>query len=386
METTRETDDMSVAMQTTWRPQPWTAQQARADDSWILHLQPEHCQALGQALAHAQHHGKPMLQWQQDDFPLDRCMQQLLSRALDTTQGRWGMCLVKGFPVTEWTEEQTRLVYWGMSLYMGVARPQNRNSDVMTDVRDAGGSYKVKGGRGYNTRAELDFHIDSTDVVALLCRRTARSGGQSKVVSSLALRDEVRRLRPDLLAVMYQPFLHSYQGAQDPRQPPYYGCPVFSDEEGVFAARNNRKNIVAVPRDFPDAPCLSELQERALDLLDELMQSDRLCFDMDLEPGDLQLLNSYVTLHSRTAFEDFEQADLKRHLIRLWLAIPGSQRLPESWREYFVDIRPGAVRGGMRGQGITAAFEQYEQRQAKALNMHYIAWDEAMLAHQARTS
>ena len=360
------------------RPQAWTAQQVRDGSSWVLHLEAQHHAALDKALAHATGHQKPLLQWRQEDFPLDQAMQTLLAQAIATTQGRWGMCLVKGFGVDRWSEQQAHMAYWGMGLYMGVARPQNRNSDVMTDVRDAGGSYKVKGGRGYNTNADLDFHIDSTDVVALLCRRTARSGGQSKVVSSLALRDEVARLRPDLLAVLQEPFLHSYQGAQDPRQPPYYGCPVFCEQNGVFAARSNRKNIVAVERDFEQAPRLTPQQIEALDLLDDLMQSETFCYDMQLEPGDMQLLNSYVTLHSRTAFEDFDEPDRKRHLIRLWLAIASSQPLPDTWEEYFIDIRPGAVRGGMRGQGITPAFAAYESRQAQTLGMHYLDWEEAM--------
>lgn len=359
-------------------PQAWTAQQVRDTSSWVLHLEPQHHVALDKALEHAARHQKPLLQWQREDFPLAQCMQDLLAQAISTTQQRWGMCLIKGFAVDRWSEQQTRLAYWGMGLYMGVARPQNRNSDVMTDVRDAGGSYKVKGGRGYNTNAELDFHVDSTDVVALLCRRTARSGGQSKVVSSLALRDEVARLRPDLLVVMQEPFLHSYQGAQDPRQPPYYGCPIFSEQDGVFAARSNRKNMVAVERDFEQAPRLTPQQIEALDLLDDLMQSEHFCYDMQLEPGDMQLLNSYVTLHSRTAFEDFEAPDRKRHLIRLWLAIPGSQPLPDAWREYFIDVRAGAVRGGMRGQGITPEFAAYESRQAESLGMLHMDWDQAM--------
>ncbi|MBO9357833.1 hypothetical protein GG851_27910 [Bordetella petrii] len=356
------------------RPQAWTAENVRQDASWVLRIAPRHADAVNKALRHARTHNKPLLEWRQADFPLDADTQDMLRHAIATTQGRWGMCLVKGFPVDSWTEEETRMAYWGMGLYMGVGRPQNRASDFITDVRDAGGSYKVKGGRGYNTNAELDFHIDSTDVVALLCRRTAKSGGGSKVVSSMALHDEIRRLRPDLLEVMYGPFFHSYQGAQDPSQPPYYRCPVFASEDGSFAARMNRKNIVAAQRDFPEVPRLTDAQTEAIELIEQLMASDKLCYTMELERGDMQLLNSYVTLHSRTSFEDHDEPDLKRHLLRLWLAVPGSQRLPRAWEEYFADGRPGAVRGGMRGTGVTPAFLTYEQRQAAALGMVYDNW------------
>lgn len=375
------------------RPQPWTAEQARRDTSWVLRLNEAEIQGVRDALAHANAHPKPLLAMEQADFPLPQVTRDALTRAIATTQGRWGMCLVKGVPVDEWTEEESRLAYWGMGLHMGVGRTQNRASQVMNDVRNEGGEYKVKGGRGYNTNAGLDFHQDSCDVVALLCRRTAKTGGQSKVVSSMALRDEVQRRRPDLIPVLQSPFFHSYQGTNDPSQPPYYRCPIFGSHPEYFAARTNRKNTVAAQRDFPEVPRLTAQQEEALDLLDELLPSDELCFSMELARGDMQLLNNYVTLHSRTPFEDFEDPDLKRHLFRLWLAVPTSQPLPEDWAEYYGDTRAGAVRGGVRGTAITQEFLDYEQRQAAAMGMRFETWRpkvlkedmQAQLAAQCQT-
>lgn len=357
-----------------FEPRPWLARDVEQDLSWVLRLNPQEVAGFDAALAHAQAHPRPLLAMTQADFPLPPASVQALRHAIDMTQGRWGMCLLKGFPVHRWTEAQTRLAYWGMGLYMGVGRTQNRASEIINDVRDIGADYKVKGGRGYNTNAGLDFHQDSCDVVALLCRRTAKSGGTSKVISSIALRDEVQRLRPDLISVLQQPWFHSYQGAQDPVQPPYYRCPIFGDDPRYFCARTNRKNTDAAQRDFDDVPRLTPAHIEALDLLDTLMPSDKLCYSMQLEQGDLQLLNNYVTLHSRTPFEDFEEPDQKRHLLRLWLAVPSSQPLPPAWEEYYGDVRAGAVRGGVRGSAISAEFLAYEERQAKALGMHWRPW------------
>lgn len=364
-------------------PQPWYAEDVRNDHSWILRLDDAAITGFQEALAYAKKHPKPFLSMTQQDFPLPASAQAALAQAIRTTQGRWGMCLIKGFPVDQWSEEDCRLAYWGMGLYMGVARPQNKASEIINDVRDAGGDYKSKGGRGYNTNAELDFHQDSADIVALLCRRTAKTGGKSKVISSMALRQEVERLRPDLIPVLEDAFVHSYQGTQDPSQPPYYTCPIFSRKSEVFAVRTNRKNTIAAQRDFEEVPRLTPQQIEALDLLDELMPSDKLCYSMELERGDMQLLNNYVTLHSRTNFEDFEEPELKRHLFRLWLAIPQSQALPSSFEEYFYDIRPGSIRGGVRGSCITEEFLNYEARQAQTMGMLHKPWqplEEAALA------
>ncbi len=99
------------------------------------------------------------------------------------------------------------------------------------------------------------------------------------------------------------------------------------------------------------------------------MPSDEYCYSMELERGDLQLLNNFVIWHSRTSFEDFEEPDQKRHLMRLWMSTPNSPELPPPFEEFFGDTRPGAVRGGVRGGFISSDFVEYEKRQAAAMNM-----------------
>ena len=126
--------------------------------------------------------------------------------------------------------------------------------------------------------------------------------------------EELGRRRPDLLEVLKQPFFHHYQGSQDPVQPPYYACPIIGSEQGYFTMRVNRKNIVAAERDFPELPRVTPQQWEAIDLLEEIMADDRWCYRMQLEQGDLQLVNNYVIVHSRTPFEDFEEPDRKRHV------------------------------------------------------------------------
>jgi Taurine catabolism dioxygenase TauD, TfdA family len=210
--------------------------------------------------------------------------------------------------------------------------------------------------------------------VALLCRRTAKTGGESLVASTIAVAEELGRRRPDLLELLKQPFHHHYQGSQDPQQPPYYACPIIGSDPAHFAMRVNRKNIVAAERDFPELPRVTPLQWEAIDLLEEIMADPRWCFRMQLEQGDMQLVNNYVIVHSRTPFEDFDEPDRKRHLLRLWLAVPDSQPLPADWAGYFIDTRPGSVRGGLRGSQTTSEFTAYEQRQAAALGMAYRPW------------
>jgi hypothetical protein len=43
--------------------------------------------------------------------------------------------------------------------------------------------------------------------------------------------------------------------------------------------------------------------------------------DMDLQPGDIQLLSNHTNLHARTEYEDYEDLAKRRHLLRLWLSL-----------------------------------------------------------------
>jgi hypothetical protein len=90
---------------------------------------------------------------------------------------------------------------------------------------------------------------------------------------------------------------------------------------------------------------------------------------MELEPGDMQLLNNYVVLHSRTDFEDHAEPERRRHLLRLWLSIPQSQPAAAQWETYFGDVRPNSVRGGVRGSELTSEYLDFEARQARTHGM-----------------
>jgi hypothetical protein len=172
-------------------------------------------------------------------------------------------------------------------------------------------------------------------------------------------------------------WFHSFQGAQDPSQPGFYHCSIFGNAGNAARIRyatTNRKNTVAAQHNFPEVPRLTKQQEEALDLSDTIMPTDKYCYDMDLEPGDMQLLNSFVTLHSRTPFTDYDDPDQKRHLMRLWMSIPTSQPLPPKWAEYWGDVRAGSVRGGYRGSFITPQFLAYEKRQAETMKMKFTPW------------
>jgi hypothetical protein len=67
---------------------------------------------------------------------------------------------------------------------------------------------------------------------------------------------------------------------------------------------------------------------------------------MMLEPGDMQFVYNHSMLHDRTAFVDWEDPKEWRHLLRLWLSVPGDRELPEVFASRFGTVEIGN-RGGI---------------------------------------
>nr|HMN83355.1 TauD/TfdA family dioxygenase [Burkholderiaceae bacterium] len=68
---------------------------------------------------------------------------------------------------------------------------------------------------------------------------------------------------------------------------------------------------------------------------------------MEMQPGDIQILNNHVTLHSRTSYEDHEEPHRKRLLYRLWLSTPNNRPLDERERVLWGEVEAGTLRGGV---------------------------------------
>ncbi len=311
--------------------------------------------------------GRPLLSLTCHDVPLG-AFAPVLEELTHQLEHGIGFMTLRGMPSDRFSVEDNRLLFWALGTHLGVARPQGKASQLMSDVRAEGGTYRAVGGRGYNTNSELDYHTDGTDVVGLYCLQTARHGGLSRVASSAAIHNEILHRDRALLDRLYHPFPHNRQNEEAPDETPWYMAPVYSMREGHFAARYIR-NHVRSSQAHEDAPRLTELDHRALDIIQELAESDAFRFDMDLEPGDMQFINNHVIIHSRTQFEDYEEPERKRHLLRLWLSVRHARPLCEGLLDAYKHVDTNAVRGGFQGQNVTAEMVAYQSRAARALGL-----------------
>src|SRR5688572_18030277 len=318
-------------------PAAWHAKDLTADQSWIYHLTPADIAELEAALAHTKRIGIGIPAITKADFPLPGLGSKLAQILRSLEDGR-GIALVRGLPIERYSRPDAGTIFWGLGSHFGRSVAQNAYGDVLGHVRDLGKDWtKDMSARGYETTMHQPFHNDSCDVVGLFCLQPAKKGGLSSVVSSVAIHNEMVSTRPDLARLFYDAFYVDRRNEQAPGDTPYYLTPIFNCYKGRLFNRFNRMYIESAQR-FPEVPRLSAQQKEALDLFDALCLDPRFRFDMDFRHGDMQFVNNYVTLHSRTSYEDWPEPDRKRHLLRLWLFTPGLADIPESLRMRYRDM------------------------------------------------
>jgi Taurine catabolism dioxygenase TauD, TfdA family len=348
----------------------WTVDDLAADPNWVFEIDDRARRDLASAVHRAADPAKTLLDYRRDDFDLGSAS-PMIAAALRQVRDGTGFAILRGMPRAGLTVEAFELLTWAIGLHTGVARPQGKASPFMTAVRDAGTVYRTGKGRGYSSNADLDFHTDSADIVLLTCYNVARSGGQSMVSSSVTAHETMVAERPDLAELLHQPHYFSRQQEQAPDETPFYPNPVYDQHDGLLFSKWNRNRLRSAQA-IEGVPPLSAQHHAALDVLDEVLRRPGVMHSMYLQPGDMQILNNHVTLHSRTEFEDHEDPALKRCLFRLWLAPPDGVALPESWRPAYRAVDAGTVRGGIVGQGYDEPRRAFEARQAADLGMQIV--------------
>ena len=240
-----------------------------------------------------------------------------LQRLADDVRSGRGFAVIQGVPVHGLTEEQCAVLAVGMASHIGNVVSQGVDRSRVVHVRDDGTDPARPTARSYQHRGQLGFHADPTDIVGLLCLRSARSGGHSAIVSSVAVHNALVDTHPELVGLLYDDWWFDRRTGDGPDS--FYQQPIYAmDGAGRLTTRYGPDYIRSAQRGV-DVPRLTAEQLRALAQVDRLNHDPRYLLTMNLSPGDLQFLNNHVILHSRTAYEDHPEPERRRHLLRLWL-------------------------------------------------------------------
>ncbi len=322
---------------------------------WPRRLAAEEIAALEAALAAVKAAGRAPPAVARAHFAVPALAPLLAEVAAELEDGA-GVVRLSGLPVERFSREELRTLFWGLCVNLGTPLFQNTTGEFIGEVKDeTGAGIAVTGGgdgpvpsaraRSRST-GPLRFHTDKCDVLALLCASNGIAGGVSRVVSTVAIHDEMARRRPDLLAVLFDDFFRMRPADEEGvgHADRVFRMPVFArGPEGAFTSQYSR-TYVEMAHAEPGVPPLRAEQIEAMDLLAAL--ADELCAEAPFTPGDIQLLNQHVTYHGRTAYADDATAGAHRVLLRVWLAVPGSRALPEGHRVQWGATEAGALRGG----------------------------------------
>ncbi len=291
------------------------------------------------------------------EFSFDHLAAELAEAADELENGR-GVVKLTGVPVERYDDTDLRRLFWGVGLNLGTPVYQNAHGELMGLICDEGAGVGARRGQmvdkdgaaflSSRARAQstqlLRWHTDRTDVVGLLCAGQAAEGGTSRVASAVAIHDEMVRRRPDLAAVLYDDIVRSRLGEEAGGVDATYALPVFGVHHGRFSSHYSRTYVEAA-QNLDGVPAMRDDQWAALDLLADL--GEELCFEMELNKGDIQFLNNHVIYHARGAFRDDPATGRIRRLYRLWLAMPNSRELPPGYDILFGSRDAGAIRGGI---------------------------------------
>jgi len=297
----------------------WTGAELARRDDWLLPLGDEQQRELRGVLAQAKQRSLGLADIGPDTFAMP-AMKPLIERMEAQIEDGLGLVVLRGLDLTGLTVEEAGLMYFAIGRAMGSPIRQNAQGHLLGHVKDTGRDImKDPSVRGYQTRIALPFHTDtSTDLLGLLCFRKARSGGKSSLGPLLTIYNRILELEPDLIDTLYEPFRYDCREEEHPDGGPFYTRTAASVCAGKLSLRHNSGYAKSAQR-HPNCPPLSDAQLRVMDLIDRLSFDEEIRFDVQLEQGDMLFINNYQVTHSRGEFEDYDEPERKRHLLRLWL-------------------------------------------------------------------
>ena len=326
-------------------PSAWHGRDMAGRSDWTIQLTPTDLAELDAAIAAHVAGGKAMGEITAESFRLPTLGPKLRAVLRELQEGR-GFVLLRGFDVARRSIEEAAIGYLGVGAHLGSFRSQNAKGHLLGHVKDLGFDIKDPKVRYYQTNRQLDYHTDSCDIVGLLCLKTAKSGGASRICSSTTIYNELLRRRPDLCAVLFQPMPTDRRGEIPLGMQPWFEIPVFNWFDGQLSCIYSGQYLRSCQVNHPTARRLSAAELEALDVMDALTNEPELGMSMEFRPGDMQFVHNHSCLHSRTDFEDWEEPEKRRHLLRLWLAPRNARALPAVWAQRYGSVAPGD-RGGI---------------------------------------
>ena len=236
--------------------------------------------------------------------------------------GGFGLFIINGACLKDFSLKEKISIYTLIAEILGELIIQNIKQEKIVEIKDVGKSMQ-SGGRYHETKEGGSHHTDSPqwedvpDYLGLFCVHNAKKGGTNLFLSAYTIHNRILKGRKDLLNILYEKFHFDKRGEFKEGESSTVFEPIFKFKDGKLYFRYLR-NYIDAGHDIQNQP-LSESQKEALTYLDNSMLEEDMIMSYDLKPDDMVFSDNHWIVHGRTAFEDSDDPNLKRLMLRTWI-------------------------------------------------------------------
>ena len=234
----------------------------------------------------------------------------------------FGLFIINGACLKDFSLKEKISIYTLIAEILGELIIQNIKQEKIVEIKDVGKSMQT-GGRYHETKEGGSHHTDSPqwkdvpDYLGLFCVHNAKKGGTNLFLSAYTIHNRIFKGRKDLLNILYGKFHFDKRGEFKEGESSTVFEPIFKFKDGKLYFRYLR-NYIDAGHDIQNQP-LSESQKEALTYLDNSMLEEDMIMSYDLKPDDMVFSDNHWIIHGRTTFEDFDDPNLKRLMLRTWI-------------------------------------------------------------------
>lgn len=238
-----------------------------------------------------------------------------------------GAVVITGLKRDRYSEMEMERLFWFFGIHIGDPITQNSSLDRVGHVRFTPLGPKNLHNRKHRSNTEFALHSDLDDVVGLMCLQKAVEGGYSELSNVLAVHNELFEHHREHLAALYEGYYSI--SMEHPDDITKFKVPILSNVDGHISCVYNREYIHAAAERLKTN--IPENLENSLRIFNEISERSDIKVQFMLEPGEIFFWNNYSMLHARSEFRDSERQ--RRHLLRLWLNVPGGRPVIPYYRE-----------------------------------------------------
>ena len=233
-----------------------------------------------------------------------------------------GFIIIDGICFEKFSKEEVGMIYQIFAKFLGELYVQNIKKEKLVLIKNEGKSMKT-GGRYHQTKEGGSYHTDSPqwknvpDIIGLCCINPAKIGGTSKFISAYTVHNLFLKKNRQLLEILYDKFYFDKRGEIINNEEPTIFEPIMQFKNNKLFFRYLR-NYIDDGHKIQNKPFTKE-QETSLKILDEILLEENIVVSYDLDKYDMTFFNNHRVIHGRTSFEDYEDKEKKRLMIRSWI-------------------------------------------------------------------